>query len=407
MKQSISAILIMSAALSAFASAPVFVSAPDLIPAPATNHSMTARHTLPAAERTVASDYDCNYYWLSSDGTISDTWETSMTEIVAGEAENEFILKNFLADTFRPEGGAEFSTDDIRVFYDPQYGSLSIPCGQPLFVRTEGDKEMQICIYSLRRGEKGWMLGLDGDMLLAPTATGFALAEISEVQGFYIGYYDESTKRFSGYGGVLYPDFCEFNGVMLYQVTADEDTEMMPFINNIYSEVTEPGLLSVRNFANFGYDVTVNFAYNLASGQACAVNPLLGVLYDTSGVQNPYYACDADAADGGTAVLDAEGRYALTADISTDALGNSLLTIPLWGAFMGERWLGLYGSTSVMLFFELPEPEAGNAPGLLIDAGAEPEYYNLQGCRLENPVPGNIVICRKGREVRKFLFVGE
>ena len=100
MKQSISAILIMSAALSAFASAPVFVSAPDLIPAPATNHCMTARHTLPAAERTVASDYDCNYYWLSSDGTISDTWETSMTEIVAGEAENEFILKNFLADTF-------------------------------------------------------------------------------------------------------------------------------------------------------------------------------------------------------------------------------------------------------------------------------------------------------------------
>jgi len=394
---------------SAAAAAPVFAPTASVIPfesvAPESLRAADAVCSVAGVRDKVASDYDCLYYWLSSDGLISNTWETSIVEIVESDVENEYLIKNFLADTFRPEQGADFTTDDIRVVHDPQSGALTIACGQPLFVRSEGGLDMQICIYSLKRGEKGWMLGLDGDMVLASTETGFALAEISEVQGFYIGCYNEATKRFSGYGGVLYPEFCEFNGVMLYQVTADENTEMIPWLNDIYTEVSDiENMLSIRNFANFGYDVQVNFTYDLATGKALAINPLLGVLYDTAGVQNPYYACNADAA--GTALRDAGGRYVLTADISTDALGNSVLSIPLWGAFIGEQWVGLYGNTSAMLFIKLPEAAAGTDVRAAVpsDGDTTPQYFDLQGRAVDFPQPGSFVICRRGSVVTKQII---
>lgn len=353
--------------------------------------------------REVAADYDCNYYWLSSNGAISDTWETSIVEIVEGESANEYLIKNFLADTFRPEGDSSFATDDIRAVYDPESGALTIPCGQPLFVRSEGGTDMQIGIYSLSRSDKGWKIGLDGELVLAPTDTGFALAAISQVQGFYIGCYNEASGRFSGYGGVLYPDFCEFNGVMLYQVTPDEDTEMIPWLNDIYTEVNEAeSTVSIRNFANFGYDVVVTFTYDLRAGRAEAINPLLGVLYDTEGVQNPYYGCDASAE--GAPLRDADERYVLTADIGTDARGNAVLNLPLWAAFMGERWLGLYGSTTAMLFMPLPEPESGLGGATVAGDDEAPVYYDLQGCRLDAPRPGSIVICRRGDSVKKTIL---
>lgn len=49
----------------------------------------------------------------------------------------------------------------------------------------------------------------------------------------------------------------------------------------------------------------------------------------------------------------------------------------------------------------------GDAPTSVesvVDDGAEPEYYNLQGVRIANPQRGSIVIERRGNSVRKVIF---
>lgn len=350
---------------------------------------------------TAAGDFDFCYYWLQNTGVISNTWETSITEIVATDTPGKYLVKNLLADTFSTPT-SKVTVDDIVAHYDPTAGIMTIDAGQHLFDTEQAGSTISISILGIVRGDKGWTFSTTGQLELISTPLGFQIADGSELDGFYIGHYDPDKKRYSGYGAAIFPDFYEFNGVMLYQVTPDEDTEPIAFLCDIYSFNRPDGLLEMRNFANFGYDVSIVMDYDTARSAAWADDAVLGKMTDTGGGSNPYYACDADAS-GNPLLYD--GHHRLTASISTDGRGNSVLSNPQWGAFIGRQWLGMYSTTQIMLFRPLPD-RSGVAMTEADDDSSAAVYYNLQGVRVATDrqnLPAGLYIKRQGGKSAKVI----
>ncbi|MDE5705667.1 hypothetical protein [Muribaculum sp.] len=355
----------------------------------------------------IAADYDLCYFWLESNGAISNTWETSIIEITARGIDGEYDIKNMFADTFRPEGDNSFVVNDIEASYDTSTGLLDIVCGQHLFDYKLGDKIYPISLLALRKGDKGWTISEAGTLRLLHIGSGFTLYAESDVVGFYLGMIDPDTKRISGFGGAIYPKLHEFNGVMIYMVTADMDAEMLPVMNNIYSYV-ENDRIYIDNFANFGYHVTVAMEYDTAKGIAWTYDAKLDELQNLDGGMTPFYAANSlyGSADYGMPVFDDYGRYCLSASIVKDNLGNSVLQIPIWGAYIEHNTLALYGSTNIMLFYQLQESLSGidGISASDIECASSVVYYDLQGHLVSNPIKGRMYVRVAGNQVDKLIY---
>ncbi len=359
------------------------------------------------SDADIASDYDYCYYWLESNGAISNTWETTITELVAGDAEGKYVIKGLFADTFRPEGDKSFTVNDVSASYDASTGLLDIACGQHLFDYKQGENTYPISLLAIRRGDKGWSVSDSGTLRLLRTERGFGLAAVSDVVGFYLGMIDPDTKRISGFGGAIYPEMHEFNGVMIYMVTANMDAEMMPVMNDIYSYVKD-GRIYIDNFANFGYHVTMTMEYDTAKGIAWAYDAKLDELQNLDGGMTPFYA--ANSLDGnddyGMPVVDNEGRFYFSANIAKDNIGNTVLQVPIWGAYIEQNTLALYGSTNIMLFYPLPESSSAIDEVSATDGDYDcpAVYYDLQGHQVAHPVKGRMYVRVAGNKADKLIF---
>ncbi len=374
----------------------------------------TCRTVMPSSrsvqeyDKDIASDYDCCYYWLESSGAISSTWETTITEIVAADADGKYLIKGLFADTFRPEGDKEFAVDDIEAGYDPATGVMTITCGQHLFDYKSGDDTFPISLLAIRKGANGWNITADGTLRMLRTERGFGVLADSEAVGFYLGMINPDTGRISGFGGAIYPEFHEFNGVMIYMVTADVDTQMMAMMCDIYSYVDE-GKIHISNFANFGYHVTMTMDYDSAKGEAWAVDAKLDELQNLDGGMTPFYAANSlyGDSDYGMPVVDDAGRFYLSAAITKDNIGNSVLQIPIWGAYIEQNMLALYGSTNIMLFYPLPDSSSGidEVTSDPDENGAiAPVYYDLQGHLVATPVKGCLYVRVDGSKADKVIY---
>lgn len=400
-------ILVMAcASLPAMAGMPFFTDCPAELPAAAGKPCAKAPARLAVdaeSSADIASDYDFQYYWLSGSGEISNTWETSITEIVAGDAEGEYFINGLLADTFKDAIAASGSeVESIAATYDAEAGTLTIECGQHLFDYKDEDTVIPLSILAVSTTDKGWRISKEGTLTLVRTDRGFATAASSEAVGFFIGYITPQN-RIQGFGGTIYPAFNEFNGVMLFTVTPDLETEAIPQLCDIYSEVKE-GKLHIYNFANFGYHVDMTMDYSLKEKRAWATDAVIDHLLDTMGEETPFYAANSlDGSHYGEPVRDDANRYYFSADIVTDNLGNSVLAPGVWGAFIGNSFLGLYPYTNIMLFYPLTE-ESGIETPVATPSDAPAEYFNLQGIPVTNPEPGRLYIRRHGASVAKIVY---
>lgn len=347
----------------------------------------------------VPGDYDFQFYWMSSAGVISDTWETSITAMEASEAPDEYLIHNLFADTFADDISGGVS--DIYAYFDPDTRVLSIPSGQPLFtLRNDATgSEIPVGIYGVAMGDRGYVLDAPGDLRLVMVDKGFERASDSPLVGFFIGMRNPDTGRMSGYGCAMFPAMYRFNGVMMYAVSIDDDptVDPTPAMNDIFTEIVD-GKIRVSNFADQGYYATIEFDYDPESSTAAAVDAQLGALSDIEGNPVPYYAAGI-AADGGP--LMQGDSYVLSADVSSDQRGNAVLTIPAWGMFMGRQTLAVYSSNYIMLFLPL-ETLGVAAPAVNEDdTDAPARYFDLQGRPVESPAAGSLLIRRRGTKVDK------
>ncbi len=348
------------------------------------------------ASRT-SYDYDCCYYWLGNDGSVSNTWETSITGMEA-DGNGGWLIKGLFADTFSfVSGGSRIEVDDIAAHYDGESGLFTIECGQHLFDYTTDKGVVPISLLAVRRGEKGWNISGEGTMTFVAGKRTLATAETSDVVGFFFGAITDAGK-IQGFGAAIYPVFNEFNGVMIYSVTPDIETEAIPSLNDIYSEVVD-GKLHITNFANFGYHVDVALDYSLSLNKAWATDALIDYLADIYGDATPFYA--ANALEGGEAQKDGNGSYYFSASVGKDMLGNTVLSVPSWGAYMEGSPLGMYSRTEIMLFYPL---ESSGVVSPAVSGDDAPVYYNLQGYRVDNPARGNLYIRRQGIRTDKIVF---
>lgn len=350
----------------------------------------------------IASDYDFQYYWLDNSGTISNTWETSITEIVSGEKPGEYYIEGLLADTFRDAIAASGSkVDRIAATYDAATGTLDIACGQHLFDFKNSGTVIPLSILAITKAEKGWRISKDGTLKLTHTDRGFATAETSDVVGLFIGNITPQN-RVQGFGGALYPALNEFNGVMLFSVTPNLETEPLPQLCDIYSEVKD-GKLHIYNFANFGYHVDMTIDYSLSERKAWAKDAVIDYLLDSDGIPTPFYAANSLSGNQyGDPERDDKGQYVFSAQIATDDLGNNVLQPNPWGAYIANNFIGLYSNTNIMLFYPLPKDSGVTAPITTEDGQAE--YYNLQGILVDEPIHGKLYIRRQGSSVSKIIF---
>lgn len=359
-------------------------------------------------DNNIASDYDCCYYWLDNNGAISSTWETTITEIVASVTEGKYLIKGLFADTFRPEGDKDFAVNDVEAAYEPATGVMSIECGQHLFDFKSGNYTYPISLLAIRKVSAGWNISAEGSMRLLRTERGFEVLADSDVIGFYLGMINPDTGGFSGFGGAIYPRFHEFNGVMLYTVAADVDEQMMAMLCNIYS-YADDGKLHISNFANFGYHVNMSMDYDNAKGIAWAFDAKIDELQNLDGGMTPFYAANAlnGGSDYGMPVVDGEGRFYFSANITKDNIGNTVLQIPLWGAYIQQNLVALYGSTNIVLFYPLPDNSSGIdevMSGQDESESVAPVYYNLQGYPVADPVKGNLYVRVVGSRVDKVVY---
>lgn len=179
------------ASLPAMAGMPFFTDCPAELPVAAGKPCAKAPARLAVdaeSSANIASDYDFQYYWLSGSGEISNTWETSITEIVAGEAEGEYFINGLLADTFKDAIAASGSeVESIAATYDAEAGTLTIECGQHLFDYKDEDTVIPLSILAVSTTDKGWRISKEGTLTLVRTERGFATAASSEAVGFFIG----------------------------------------------------------------------------------------------------------------------------------------------------------------------------------------------------------------------------
>lgn len=348
-----------------------------------------------------AGDYDFIYYWMDSSGQISDTWETSITELSEGETAGTYLLHNLFKDTFSDDLAGS-GVADIVVKHDAVAGTLSIAAGQHLFDLNSGNEVYDIRILGVRLGDKGYEIGVDGTLTLTEAGKGYELAPESDLIGFYIGT-KNASGRLMGYGCAIYPAMYRFNGVQIYQVTTetDPDSEGVAMLNDIYTEVVD-GKIHISNFANFGYNVTVEFDYDLSAGTATARNAKLGTLRASDGSDVPYYACDAADAVSiyGSALKDGDD-YVLTAKISKDMLGNNILTTPLWGAYLEDNPIALYSGPAgfqSMLFLDIAQAAGIHESAAKTDSDDKPgEWYDINGRRVYG-TPSRGIYVSKGKK---------
>lgn len=88
-------------------------------------------------------------------------------------------------------------------------------------------------------------------------------------------------------------------------------------------------------------------------------------------------------------------------NVITFAPGQVMLSIPVFMQFFGSEWIGGDFCTSNNLTITLPDGSSVEKP--VIDESA-PQYYNIDGTRVANPVRGGVYIMRQGSTARKIIL---
>lgn len=98
--------------------------------------SQAVSGTLQSAEKALTGDFDWCYYWYDfGSGTLSDTWETSKYEYIADNGDGTVTISNFMAESLRPAGVADFKVADIKAEFDADENALILAGNQYLYTR--------------------------------------------------------------------------------------------------------------------------------------------------------------------------------------------------------------------------------------------------------------------------------
>ncbi len=178
----------------------------------------------------------------------------------------------------------------------------------------------------------------------------------------------------------------KYNGIMYNSNVTSGESGYLP----IYTEVGG-NKFTIYNFGGYGFDCGLTFTADFQAGTATSPRTLLreNMALDENTVADIYFA----GADGGEIV----------GTLSEPASGSYLrtLTIPKWCFLDGKTENVIYEFADAMVDVDFT-PGSG-VETAVVEPDGEPEYYTLDGLRVDNPAKGTIVVCRQGSKVSKII----
>ncbi len=334
---------------------------------PKKHQAKAAQQKVMSREDLVGNIFSMGFYYYSNS---YDTWFTDDTPLEVYDAGDyasdgyDIILNNF-----RVIGFAAIAK------YDEETGEISIPMQQ---VYGEEDEETgTVYNYYISKLQyvtgQGW--GIDSsDIVLSNDGNSFA--NESDYWGIIL---EEVTDEGSDSGLAdldAYMYFDEANTMFQYTETyEDEDYTSYKYELSEYAD----NVLTVYNCAGFG--CTVKFDINAEAKTATATKQ---VIYEPSATSFYYLG----TSDGTKEVV---GQIIT----SEEYPGYSYIYIPDFSIISGTKVVLTYTNAFFVVPFDLTS--AAGVKNITVDNNnnGEVEYFNLQGVRVDNPTPGQLVIKRQ------------
>lgn len=314
-------------------------------------------------------------------------------EIVAGNSENEVIINGFWIGS-----NEDGFLGSVHGTFDPAAGTLTIPMGQKLGTLTTRDGQT-IDAYMYLQDWNTFVCSTDPLVLDYDPST-HALTWMCDFD--YYGEYQNNiivSDDPNGFGksiemGVDYIVAIEmhlYNGYMLTTLGGQEGTCV------VYAERTDDGF-TVDNLGDWGFGAPVTFTVDKANKTVSAPATLymadanLGSTY-----ADVYFA----APDGGNI----NGTYMVSSAASDGVAGESIVYLRDWCMYAPSLYQPVsdtFTDTTLQLPFDLSD--GSGVESVECDNNAVAEYYTLQGVRVERPMPGSLVIERRGNTATKIIM---
>lgn len=355
--------------------------------------SQAASGTLQSAEKALTGDFDWCYYWYDfGSGSLSDTWETSKYEYIADNGDGTVTISNFMAESLRPAGVADFKVADIKAEFDSDENALILAGNQYLYTLDVDGSPIEICLIGVRKNYAGSLQpDKDIDIVLRRDGMSYRLDTSKEAVAILIG----ACLPSGSYGGLGICQNCAlhaWNGTMIYLVGTDNENEPIPYTCNVLAEL-RGNRLYLANYADCGYSRGVDFNIDFNSKTMTATNATLQSLTDLNG--DPTELIAADMLSDGSAWKN-DGSYKLSASFFVSG-GATMIMQGSWAAYFMDQPVGIYTNTQTLLNFDISNPSSGiDIPAC--DTDKPDVFYNLQGIPVERPGRG-IFISKHGNKI--------
>lgn len=328
-------------------------------------------------------------------GSSGMNYGMSYPEFVAGSNDNEVIINGFWMGS--NEEGNPYGS--FTATFDPEAMTLSIPAGTKVFsAPLEGgslldcymyiqDWDTSVCSadpivleYDPELCQFYWQSnGLDTG---SPTDN---IIITSEANGVGV----EVTK---GVDFALILQFSYWNSAMSLMQNGQQGYCPIHVVAN-----PQDSSFTVYNLGDWGFEIPVTFAVDPNAKTVVAPRTLFGedVTLDNSGTKaDVYFATE----DGGSI----SGTYT---NQDNQGLISSVVSLEDWTLWTVEYGAVLqYPYTDTMIVVPFDLDSMVGVENIAVDTNADDVvYYNLQGVKVLNPAPGQLVIARQGGKAVKMI----
>lgn len=320
--------------------------------------------------------------------------QTTPMNIEAGETSGTFIVKNFLYTLTGVESNDLTATISSQQYDGDTYYFLEFELTPVLFNYNNADYTLYLYAQNTQDGQYYLYPNDAITFLILRSGDNYILANAYESEtvpaGVFVGY-DSGNGRYSGfsaYTSTAYPQ----NGTLTNEAEYIDDENSTPTEYGLYALATEDSYLLVLNLAGFAEiaSFNINAASQTVSTNDCVLFSIPAGYYEQMPNGADFYATNA------------ENGYTLTATVTTDNNGCSVLDFGNWYVINTNfGWYSKFEGSKATLSFNIFENAGINNVIADTDLNAPVEYYNLQGVRVVNPDAGQLVIKRQGKTVTK------
>ncbi len=319
----------------------------------------------------------------------------SFPEFVSGSSANEVLINGFWmgSDTDGNPYGSFAAT------FDPQAMTLSIPAGSKVFSAPLEDGSTMDCYMYIQDWDSSVcsadpiVLSYDPELRqFTWMAAGMETSEPTENLIITSKADGIGTSITSGADFAVYLQFSFWNSVM----QATQNGQQGYCAVRVVADA-QTSSFTVYNLGDWGFEVPVTFNVDPTAKTVSAPRTLYGedVKLDSSGTTADVYFATAE---GGSI----SGTYSNQNDQGLISSIVSLEDWTLWTAEYGAVIQYPYTDTMIIVPFDLDSMVG--VEDIAVDTNADDVvYYNLQGVKVLNPAPGQLVIARQGGKAVKMI----